>query len=190
MPSVLVEELLDYVEKRFGLMRDVLITKHPLQAFSQRYFQDGNLFTYAKDYVQLHTEIERGKQVQHFWNGELLAEPDEQLKQVSLSELISFYRHPARRFLRQLDLAVRETEDELAQREPFKLENFMDSTIGEQSLKHLQRGGEAEQLQQLLRAQGILPHGKPGELIFEQHYQVAKTIYQQMPPLAERARWI
>ncbi|WP_157832869.1 exodeoxyribonuclease V subunit gamma [Thiolinea disciformis] len=181
MPSVLVEELLDYLEKRFGLPHAALITQHPLQAFSQRYFQGGELFSYANDYVQLHTNTEYGKQVQPFWNGELLAEPEAQLKHLSLSELISFYRHPARRFLRQLDVAVRETEDELAQREPFSLEAFMDSTLGEQTLKHLQRGGDAEQLLSSIRAQGILPHGKKGELIFEEHYQKVAAIYQKMP---------
>ncbi len=187
MPSVLVAELLDYLERRLAVTAEELIIKHPLQAFSQRYFTHptSRLFSYAQDYVALHERAEK-IDVQRFWNVECLPEPDLALREVSLTELIRFYRHPARHFLQQqLDLKLRDEDDELATREPFTLEPFADSEIGRQTWKHLEQGGAAEALELLLRAQGLLPHGKPGELIFEQHFNQAQALFTQYPPLPD-----
>ena len=187
MPSVLVSELLDYLEKRFGLSADELITRHPLQAFSPRYFQDGSLFTYSKDYLALQQHEAEKKIAACFWDNPNLPEPDEPLRQVSLNELIQFYRNPARVFLqRQFDLRLTETADELAEREPFALEAFTDSLISEQALRHLQQGGEAWQVQPVLRAQGLLPHGKPGELLFEQQMEQVQKLLEKLPKPAEQ----
>lgn len=187
MPSVLVSELLDYLEKRFGLNAQMLITRHPLQAFSPRYFQaNPALFTYAKDYLSLHATVEQQSSA-CFWDQPQLPAPDESLRQVSLNELIQFYRQPARIFLqRQFDLRLTETLDELAEREPFALEAFTDSRIGEQALQHLQRGDEAWQLQARLRALGLLPHGKPGELIVEQQLEQVQILLAKLPQLTEQ----
>lgn len=189
MPSVLVSELLDYLEKRFGLSAEQLITRHPLQAFSSRYFQVGSaLFTYAKDYLNLQQPAVEKKSKACFWDQPQLPAPDELLRHVSLNELIQFYRQPARIFLqRQFDLRLTETVDELAEREPFALESFTDSAIGEQALQHLQQGDEAWQVQTLLRAQGLLPHGKPGELIFEQQMEQVQALFIKLPKPVEQA---
>ncbi|MFZ1388632.1 MAG: exodeoxyribonuclease V subunit gamma [Thiolinea sp.] len=187
MPSVLVSELLDYLEKRFGLSADELITRHPLQAFSLRYFQNGSLFTYSKDLLALQQHEAEKKIAACFWDNPKLPEPDEPLRQVSLNELIQFYRNPARVFLqRQFDLRLTEVADELAEREPFVLEAFTDSLISEQALRHLQQGGEAWQVQPVLRAQGLLPHGKPGELLFEQQMEQVQTLLEKLPKPAEQ----
>lgn len=189
MPSVLVSELLDYLEKRFGLSAEQLITRHPLQAFSSRYFQVGSaLFTYAKAYLNLQQPAVEKKSKACFWDQPQLPAPDELLRHVSLNELIQFYRQPARIFLqRQFDLRLTETVDELAEREPFALESFTDSAIGEQALQHLQQGDEAWQVQTLLRAQGLLPHGKPGELIFEQQMEQVQALFIKLPKPVEQA---
>lgn len=190
MPSVLVSELLDYLEKRFSLSAEALITRHPLQAFSPRYFQaDPLLFTYAKDYLSLQSVVTEKKSGADFWDQPdfELVRPDEPLAPISLTELIQFYRQPARVFLKQqFDLRLTDTLDELAEREPFTLEAFTDSLLGEQALQHLQCGGEAWQLQALLRAQGLLPHGKPGELIFEQHLEQVQTLFAKLPKPTEQ----
>lgn len=187
MPSVLVSELLDYLEKRFGISADKLITRHPLQAFSPRYFQaDSNLFTYAQHYLNLQSSTEK-KINTCFWDKDALPEPEESWRQISLSELIHFYRNPARIFLqRQFDLRITEIAEDLVEREPFALEAFVDSVIGEQALRHLQQGGELAQVQPLLRAQGLLPHGKPGELIFEQQMEQVQQLFAKLPQPTEQ----
>lgn len=187
MPSVLVSELLDYLEKRFGLNADELVVRHPLQAFSPRYFQvDGTLFTYAQDYLALQQQEAEKKITSYFWDCAAVLEPEGTLRQVSLTELIQFYRNPARVFLqRQFDLKVTETMDDLAEREPFALEAFSDSLISQQALRHLQQEGELAQMQPLLRAQGLLPHGKPGELILAEQMGQVQALFDRLPKLNE-----
>ncbi|MFZ1343908.1 exodeoxyribonuclease V subunit gamma [Thiothrix eikelboomii] len=188
MPSVLVSELLDYLEKRFSLCAETLITRHPLQAFSPRYFQANPvLFTYAKDYLSLQAAAVEKRPSACFWDQPQLPAPAESLRQVSLNELIQFYRQPARVFLqRQFDLRLTESLDELAEREPFALEAFTDSKIGEQAVQHLQRGDEAWQVEARLRAQGLLPHGKPGELLVEQQLEQVKALLTKLPKPTEQ----
>jgi exodeoxyribonuclease V gamma subunit len=188
MPSVLVSELVDYLEKRFGLSAEQLITRHPLQAFSPRYFQTDStdLFTYSRAYLALQQAEAEKKLNASFWDKPSLAALDPALRQVSLAELIQFYRNPARVFLqRRFDLKLTETSDELAEREPFALEPFTDGLIGEQALKHLQQESTDDTVQTILRAQGLLPHGKPGELVFEQQMEQVKTLYNKLPKPAE-----
>jgi exodeoxyribonuclease V gamma subunit len=40
-PSVLVSELMDYIEEGFGISEDQMVTLHRLQAFSPEYFKTG-----------------------------------------------------------------------------------------------------------------------------------------------------
>ena len=61
-PSVLVSELLEYVERGFtlgdddGALRERLLTRHPLHAFSPRYFRGGadepRLFSYSEEFCE------------------------------------------------------------------------------------------------------------------------------------------
>jgi len=191
MPSVLVAELLDYLERRFGLNPQDKVTTHPLQAFSKRYFAvtETALFSYAQDYAALH-DLPQTVTAVPFWDAQNLPEPDGALRQLALPELIRFYRQPARRFLQQqFDLNLREDDDELATREPFKLEPFVDSAMGQQLWQHLEQGRSAAEMEAVLRAQGLLPHGRPGDLIFEQHLTQAQTLFAQYPPLADTAQF-
>ncbi|MCB1639344.1 MAG: hypothetical protein KDI15_10905, partial [Thiothrix sp.] len=101
----------------------------------------------------------------------------------SLSDLIGFFRKPAATFLRQrLGLDLYEPDEELPGREPFALEAFVDSELGQQGLTQRLNGGTQEALQILLRARGLLPHGQPGELVFA-HGQAA--VEQVMARLAD-----
>lgn len=185
MPSVLVSELLDYLEKRFTIDPDSFITRHPLQAFSQRYFNNSGLFSYRSDLATLHSGDMRQHNTLPFSNGQVLPEPDEHKRFVSLDELISFYRRPARHFLAQrFDLSLYEQADTLSEREPFALEAFSDSEIARQSLHHIEQEYQPAATEALLRAQGLLPHGKPGQLLFERCHEQTRQLAAQVPELS------
>nr|CAA6825886.1 MAG: Exodeoxyribonuclease V gamma chain (EC [uncultured Thiotrichaceae bacterium] len=185
MPSVLVSELLDYLEKRFAIDPETFITRHPLQAFSQRYFNGDRLFSYRNDLAKLHAGELRQHNTPPFITGQVLAEPDESKRIISLDELISFYRRPAKHFLLQrFDLSLFEQADTLAEREPFALEAFSDSEISRQALHHIEQGCEPSATEALLRAQGLLPHGKPGQLLFEHHHEQTRQLAAQKPDLS------
>ncbi|EIJ35979.1 exodeoxyribonuclease V subunit gamma [Thiothrix nivea] len=182
-PSVLVSELLDYVERCVPGGLESLLTKHPLQAFSQKYLRgDNGLFTYSR-FGQ--GSVDKTKTVfPPFWQGEALPEPDPAYRQVGLAELTRFYQNPARTFLRErFGLRLGEADEELPVREPFTLETYSDREVRACIFQQLERGLPASTALPLLRAQGMLPHGKPGELVFQREAAVTEAFFQEVQPI-------
>lgn len=116
-PSVLVSQLRDYLAAGWELDIDSLTTVHALQPFSRVYFEEGGLFTYAREWRAAHA-LAQGGGADHLPAYEL--EPDYSLK---LAELAQFVRQPARYFFRRrlgVSFAAQDVagEDE----EPFALD--------------------------------------------------------------------
>lgn len=106
-PSVLVSQLRDYLAAGWQLadskaeetaaqkgeqLLDALTTEHPLQAFSQDYFlpnRPAGLFTYAKEWRQVHSQQEEETPSFTPW------QPEQDL---SLNDLASFLRYPIKNF--------------------------------------------------------------------------------------------
>ncbi|MEE9424644.1 MAG: exodeoxyribonuclease V subunit gamma [Methylococcales bacterium] len=168
-PSVLVSELLDCVEKTFEIDCQQLVTEHPLQAFSTRYYEISNdLFTYTDfPIVRQTTEQEPA-----FVTTELEKLP---VTELSLRELIRFIRFPVRYFLEQkLGIKPEQVIGELPEREPFELEIFRDVEL-RQAIFHQFEEPQNDIIKRL-RAQGLLPHGTEGQRIFEQERQVVSDL--------------
>ena len=163
-PSVLVSELLDYVE-RCGVAREALITKHRLQGWQG---------------VSATTSGER----LGWADASTLPEPDLRYCQLSLADLVGFYRNPARQFLRlRFGLRLGETDDSVPIREPFTLEDYRDADIRACIFQQLDKGNAAETALPLLRAQGLLPHGTQGDLLFQQEQGVTSQFFASVHPL-------
>lgn len=190
-PSVLVSELLDYLERCEAGSSKRLLTRHPLQAFSRKYLtgQDG-LFTYSSRFGR--NPALSGESATRLgycftppltkggWAG-LLPAPDASYRNVSLSELIRFFQHPARFFLRaRFGLRLGERDHDILVREPFALEGFTDTDIREVIFQQLQQGADAGNALPLLRAQGLLPHGKPGDLLFAREVTVVERFFNSL----------
>ncbi|MDX1655407.1 MAG: exodeoxyribonuclease V subunit gamma, partial [Candidatus Competibacteraceae bacterium] len=176
-PSVLVSELLDGVRRGFyppgqpdGDGVELILTRHPLQAFSPRYFRPGEprLFSYSRELCQ--AAGHRGGQAESrplFW--ESLPPPDPQWRTVDLEQLVHFFANPTRFLLRRrLDVHLEEEEGLLETREPFVLDNQARRQLRQRMLELKLTGGDPDQALPLLRGQGLLPHGQVGETILEQ----------------------
>ena len=178
-PSVLVSELLDAVQGR--------VTYHPLQPFSKRYFsgEDDRLFSYSKEFCQASQEPVRKDKESPFCE-EKLPEPSSSWRTVELEQLVRFYESPVRFFLKErLCIRLEEGEYILEDREPFALQNFADADLRKQLLPLILQHDSNESLgvdnlQKLVRANGILPHGKVGTVLFNQQMQVMKKIISRI----------
>lgn len=183
-PSVLVSELFDYVERCAPGSREALLTKHPLQAFSQKYLRgDNGLFTYSV-YGQGNTADTPKTVCLPFWQNEILSEPDPAYRYLTLADLIRFYQNPARAFLKaRFGLRLSEASEELPIREPFTLEQYSDREVRTCIFHQLQQDLPVVSALPLLRAQGLLPHGKPGELVFRQEAGITEDFFLSIQPL-------
>ncbi|MCY3837341.1 MAG: exodeoxyribonuclease V subunit gamma [Gammaproteobacteria bacterium] len=171
-PSVVVDELRDYLQRRFDEGFD---TTHPLQPFSRRYFEaDSGLWSYSASMLDAartlagHADRETDARARQRFTVPFDSVGKERERRVDLERLIAFFRNPTRAFLRD-HLGIRLEVDEiaLAEDEPFKLDG-----LGQWALKsemyNIDAGEEvAEGIKRLVTARGRLPTGAPGDVVYE-----------------------
>lgn len=183
-PSVLVSQLRDYLVNGWQLDPHARTTEHALQPFSRRYFEDGGLLTYAREWREAH-----GEEAGDAAAAELPPFDIDDKFRLKLISLNNFMRQPVRFFFRQrLGVMFGEAalvgEDE----EPFSL-NALERYLLEDTM--LDDGAEAEELHQVydkmteraerLAREGVLPIGLIG-----QQYQ--HQLVQALVPV--RCAWL
>jgi exodeoxyribonuclease V gamma subunit len=173
-PSVVVSELLDYLDQAFVFpdnkpASEFVLTEHPLHAFSPRYFSSSNvdkrLFSYSEANAEASRSITgmRPPRMPPFISGPL-PEIEEFNCNLELRELIDFWGNPCRYFMRQrLGLTLRETDGCLSDSESFQLDNLEKYRIKEELLAEELEAATPLPLE-VFHARGILPPGAIGEL--------------------------
>ena len=165
-PSVVVSELLDVLEESLPEGRKELAAEHPLQPFSPRYFTEGTGFTGFRGPWLRAARIVSGPRRERlpFLEGEVAVEEEDQ---VSLARFISFFKDPARFFLREsLGLHFGE-EKELEDREPLDLGALDVYLIGDRLLRLGLEGISPGEALDIFRGAGAVPPGRGGERAFE-----------------------
>ena len=188
-PSVLVSDLRDvlnlsYCSESQDELWSQLFTQHPLQAFSRRYFDgsDSNLFSY-----QQHNCPQQSDQQQiAAWFEQPLAEADPEWRQVSIQQLVQFFRHPVRYLLTErLGLRLDLNDDQLDTREPFQLDGLQAWQLRQQLLGASLEKSSTADIYDYVQASGVLPQGAMGEHIFEQQQnqvtRFAETLLSHYP---------
>jgi exodeoxyribonuclease V gamma subunit len=174
-PSVLISELLDVVDRSFycpdgGRPREQLVTRHPLQAFSRRYFSgDDRWFSYARELTEASRRAGRGERNPAPLLTKELPEPEPTWRRVTLEGLMGFFRNPARWLLRErLGVRPDEDEEELETREPFVLDGLANHQLLGRMLELHREGRTTVEIRAVARGSGALPHGQVGECVFVQ----------------------
>lgn len=163
-PSDVVRELLDTLGGRAAA--ECLLVRQPLQPFSDRYFSgDPELFTYSEEAAIAATGAPTV--VVHAAGPPPLPAPDE-LRTPDLDTLADFYRHPARFWLRRrLNASVEERPPPPDDAEPMELDSLEAHILRERIAALLEATGKpptAEEIEQELRAEGLLPYAALGKL--------------------------
>jgi exodeoxyribonuclease V gamma subunit len=180
-PSVLVSELCDQLALGSSAApgEDPLasvIVRHPLQAFSARYFdgRDGRLFSYAEHYVAGAATARAGAAPPFFTGALPPAPPSDTL---GVSELVRFFQNPTAYLLnRRLELFLRERDFDVPDREPQELSPLEKFEVGNELLGLMLDGVPVEQAKALILATGAVPLGSPGELDFLDLHASASAI--------------
>jgi len=167
VPSVLVSELMDYIHDRFGVDPHDLVKHHPLQAFSQVYFEkESPFFSYSQENFAAAIQHNAGDSHHRVVVGNL-GPPPEQWRQLDVEALCLFFKNPAR-FLLQQRLGI--NFEELAtlpdDRENFRLERLDKYLVEQELLYHQTQGIDPDDLKPAFDARGVLPHGEIGAYEF------------------------
>ncbi|MEW6078810.1 MAG: exodeoxyribonuclease V subunit gamma [Thermodesulfobacteriota bacterium] len=194
-PSSLVRELLEYLERGFTTgdgtrLLEQVVTRHPLQPFSPKYFQDSvGLFSYSEENYAAALRNREGKSPPRRLFDRLLPEPPgETWQPLGLDQLVSFFRNPAAFLLKtrlNLDFAVADKE-RAEDREPFSLD-FLQQYLIRQDLvdAFVRYGRDRETALAVIKASGRLPHGSFGEIAWETHETEARRFAEVVFPYLE-----
>jgi len=179
-PSVLISELLDYIDDHFtfqeGNARDNLVISHRLQAFHPAYFlKDSSLLSYSRDNcaaarLLIHPPTDT---TQPFLSK---AMPHEMEYKVHISQLISFFRHPIRYFFNnQLGIFLYEDIQTFDRHEPFKVNGLDKYWLQMDILDQMISGNNPYAYLDQARAKGILPLGQIGRM---DYYDIIDSMIQ------------
>ncbi len=187
-PSVVVSELLDYISQGFTGekdMREQIVVYHPLQPFSPDYFRPGGrLFSYSSESFDAARALSGPRKKPSPFISEEIPPPQTGLQQVKLEDLCAFFSHPARYLLKnRLGITLDDKTLALEEREPFSLGGLELYRLENRILSWLLEGRDPSVLMDLVRSEGILPHGNVGRRFFE------RTV-SQVEDFARRLRTI
>nr|MBP7322106.1 exodeoxyribonuclease V subunit gamma [Deltaproteobacteria bacterium] len=172
-PSVVVSELLDYIDSGFALpggsVLDQVMTRHSLQAFSPQYFrQEEKFFSYSEEDCLAAKQSAGDRTLSPAFIDGPLTPPPEEWKEVTIESLCRFFSHPVRTFLSQrLGLYLDEAPRLLQDREPFEIAGLERYLLEEDLLEKLLSGVDLKQHGQVVRASGTLPPGTVGDYYYE-----------------------
>lgn len=184
-PSVVVTELAESLAG-VGVDSEELVVRHPLQGFSQRYFEespdrDARLFSYSESYCAGADSLGGTKaEVPALFTEPLPADAEADWSAVTLDELLRFVRNPVAHLLnRRLQIHLRDTELDIPDREPLELDPLQRYQVGDRLLALGLAGVEREDSLRLLRAHGLLPPGATGEVAHTAVWRTAETIARE-----------
>jgi exodeoxyribonuclease V gamma subunit len=183
-PSVLVSDLVDYVAATDAKVRERLVTVHPLQAFSRRYFTgEGELFSYSQTLARAAAVAGRGTRESVPFLRQALPPPELEGRTVDLDTFIRFFRNPAKHLFEQrLKVRLETPEEELEAREPFHLGGLPLFDL-KQRLLGLKLRNVAHDGLSIARAGGDLPHGGMGAALYAAEEEIVGRVARALAPL-------
>ena len=189
VPSVVVDELMDYLNRGYRLAdgsdpADALPVCHPLQPFCRAYFdrRDSRLFSYARSWLDA---ARTGAEVADPpFSGAALGSPNEDFRILDVEELIRFLRNPAAYFL-TMRLGLRLPDEAVIPEdvEPFDAAGLERYRLRQAVLQGLLAGRGRASILERLRGEGILPHGAPGELLLDEQSEEAAPFVRRLERL-------
>ena len=188
-PSVLVTELLDYLEEGFVLpggddIKEHLVVRHRLQAFSPAYFhgEDG-LFSYSgENWRAAHCIIERKEALPLV--PPVIPMPDDTWRNVDIADLVNFFADPVRFFFqRRLDVRTESGSGLPEEKEPFQLAGLDKYDLGQALAETGLAGRELQEYHKVALASGRLPHGAMGISSYQSLQGEVRGFVERVRPL-------
>lgn len=194
-PSVLISELQDYISKGFkhpaySNILDYLVTHHPLQAFSPRYFNhsDKRLFSFSAEYCTASNALLKKRQTVKFIKSTLPA-PTAEWKTISLEQLIKFFTHPIQFLLKErLGIYLTGQSKLLAETEPFEIQGLERYSFNQILVEKSLQGHDLIKYQTIAKARGQLPQGQIGEQLYHNIIEEIQPFIYKVQQATQQAK--
>jgi exodeoxyribonuclease V gamma subunit len=168
-PSVLVSELMDYIQDGFGLNEEQLVISHRLQGFSPEYFKkNGKLFSYAYENFIAGLKINEDRKAAPLLPT-TLAQPKKEFKDLTIQAVSTFFSHPAKYLLeKRLGIYLPEVTNALDDSEYFRLDHLEKYMLDQELMKTKRSGSNLKDFFRIKKASGELPLGKVGKWFYNE----------------------
>ncbi len=177
-PSILVSELLDYINSEAEVFQ---VTKHPLQAFSPKYFnQTTALFSFSDEYCIASNALRQERQANSFFTAPL-STPEPEYKTIELNNLIKFFNHPTAFLLRQrLGIELQRSTEAFNSNEPFEVSGLERYSLNQTLIEKGLQGINLQEYKTIVKASGQLPHGQVGDYVYNKIIDEVKPFIQRV----------
>ena len=183
-PSVLVQELLDFIDDQFDTdskaqLSEQLTTVHPMQPFSAQNYLLPQM-GYDRYWCEVAQKMNQptAKQVEKSWPQLLALSADESTGDIDLAQLQRFLRHPIKYFFNTRFRIFLTEENQNENDECFSLDALSAWEIKTRLADNV-INTENNQLE-ILRAEGKLPHGQAAEIELENIYTQHRQWLEQL----------
>ena len=186
-PSVLVSELIDTIKTSFGLTEEDLVVRHPLQAYSKRYFneREAHLFSYSGENLLAAAGAGTASVPPPFFERHLSVVSNE-ADTLRLEELCQFFTHPVRYLAKKrLNIRLDEPESMLEDKENFQMNALGRYQMKQILLSAVSSGLELGDFFPVVRAKGDLPQGTVGRVLYGQLGWETKQFAAEMSQIIE-----
>ena len=196
-PSVLVSELIDYVDQGFQLAegeipRKHIVQKHRLQPFNEAYFSgDERLFSFSsEDCDAAKVRSDREATLLQPFVTKPLTNTMVDKKELSITDLKRFFRNPARYFLNHcLGMYLDEGGIVPEEQEPLYRLNALEAFKLKDWLTSKKMAGyDPKSYFTLIRGQGILPPATPGRVMYQEVSQVVDAFAEELKTHTDSAK--
>ncbi|MGF1669654.1 MAG: exodeoxyribonuclease V subunit gamma [Balneolaceae bacterium] len=172
-PSVILEKWLDIIRDITGVERNQLVTEEPLTGFSESLFMENR--SHSQTYADLATAVI----AEHKKSGIYLDSPmpfREPEQAINLQDLISFFQHPLKTFLRtRYGIRLSDFDDQLGN-ERFVPDALLNYRLTGPLLTWQQKEVPPGTIQKFLLRSGFLPDGLPGTVALETAFENTQNI--------------
>jgi len=164
-PAGVVVELRDYLQEAFAMpaaVRQRLQIRHPLQAFSRRYFVADELQSFSRMNAAAAARVQAAPALPRQFFDPPLAEPPPEWRRLSPQQLCDFFVQPIRCLGEwRLGLRLEERSREIVDHEPRDLDARSAYPLRE-AMTAAALEGRQPPLWEAARARGKVPYGAPG----------------------------
>ncbi len=165
LSSSIVDFFMDYLKTDYNA--DLLL-EHPLHSFDDKYFEDKNFFTYIKEDSLLLSNPQKEDFLLKFPLPEQKSEVGSRLFNISIDDLVEFYQHPIKYFLKKrLGVFVSYSQEADDVFEKMTMDSLLQYSIKEKMVEFWKKGYFPKDLLFNLYASGKLPYQDFAKIYFK-----------------------
>ena len=189
-PSVLVQELLDFIDSQSSYETDDkkpsadLIQLHPMQPFSENNFI-APLFSFDTAWCEIARQInlDQKSSTEMQWPQQIIFPDQSEQTDIDLEQLHRFIRHPIKYFFNtQLKIYLSEADENIND-EIFSLDRLSEWQIKTRLAGDLLKGQSDQN--RILAAEGLLPHGSAASIALSNIRDQEREWFEQLSAYRE-----